>query len=80
LSDVHPNEQPDQEKEEKSLAAGMAFAVMGTTAATCVAVGIVLGLWFDRAVGSSPLGLLAGIVLGSVAAVMSVIQQIRRFL
>lgn len=80
MSDPGPEEHPDQEKQDATLAAGLAFAVMGTTAGACVAVGIVLGLWFDRATGSSPLGLLVGIVLGSVAAVVSVVQQIRRFL
>jgi F0F1-type ATP synthase assembly protein I len=80
LSVPDPEEHSDQEKEEKNFAAGLAFAVMGTTAATCVAGGILLGLWFDGATGLSPLGILVGIVLGSVAAVVSVVQQIRRFL
>lgn len=59
---------------------GAAFALMGTTAALCVAVAIVVGIFFDRAEHSSPVGLLVGIVLGSIAAVVSVVQQIRRFL
>jgi F0F1-type ATP synthase assembly protein I len=80
LSDPDPDGHSDQDKQDATLAAGMAFAVMGTTAAGCVAVGVVLGLWFDGATGLSPLGLLVGIVLGSVAAVVSVVQQIRRFL
>ncbi len=80
MSDRAPEEGSDQGNDEKSMAAGVAFAVMGTTAAGCVAVGVVLGLWFDRATGLSPLGILVGIVLGSVAAVVSVVQQIRRFL
>jgi F0F1-type ATP synthase assembly protein I len=75
-----PPSEPDQEPGKDTMAAGLAFAVMGTTAAGCVAAGIVLGIWFDHVAGSSPLGLLVGIVLGSVAAVVSVIQQIRRFL
>ena len=79
MSDGPPREDSDQEK-ERTLAAGLAFAVMGTTAAGCVAVGIVLGLWCDAEAGTSPFGLLAGIVLGSIAAVVSVVQQIRRFL
>ncbi len=79
MSDHPSEEQSDQEK-ERTLAAGLAFAVMGTTAASCFAVGILLGLWCDARAGTSPFGLLAGIVLGSVAAVVSVVQQIRRFL
>lgn len=54
--------------------------VMGTTIAACVGVGLGLGIWADRTWGTSPGGLLIGIVLGAVAAVVSVIQQIRRFL
>ena len=57
-----------------------AFAVMGTTIASCIAVGVVLGLWADRELHSAPAGLLIGIVLGTVAAVVSVVKQVRRFL
>jgi len=57
-----------------------AFAVMGTTIAACLAVGVLAGLWVDHELGSAPAGLLIGIVLGTVAAVVSVVQQVRRFL
>jgi F0F1-type ATP synthase assembly protein I len=57
-----------------------AFAVMGTTIASCVAVGVLLGLWADDELHSAPAGLLIGIVLGTVAAVVSVVKQVRRFL
>jgi F0F1-type ATP synthase assembly protein I len=53
---------------------------MGMTSAVCVAVGVVLGIWADHAWGTAPGGLLIGIVLGTVAAVVSVVQQVRRFL
>jgi F0F1-type ATP synthase assembly protein I len=53
---------------------------MGTTIATCIAVGVVLGLWADGTWHTSPAGLLIGIVLGTVAAVVSVVQQVRRYL
>jgi F0F1-type ATP synthase assembly protein I len=53
---------------------------MGTTIASCIAVGVVLGLWADRELHSAPAGLLIGIVLGTVAAVVSVVKQVRRFL
>lgn len=58
----------------------MAFAVMGSTIALCVALGVALGIWADHIFGSSPLCLLLGIVLGSVVAVVSVVQQVRRYL
>ncbi len=57
-----------------------AFAAMGMTAALIVAVGVVLGLWADHAWGTDPWGLLIGIALGTVAAVVSVVKQVRRFL
>lgn len=53
---------------------------MGTTIASCIAVGVVLGLYADHLWHSGPVGLLIGIVLGTVAAVASVIKLVRRFL
>jgi F0F1-type ATP synthase assembly protein I len=53
---------------------------MGLSVAILVALGVVLGLWADRAWGTEPWGLIIGIALGTVAAVVSVVKQIRRFL
>ena len=64
----------------KDLPGLAAFATMGTTIAGCLAVGVVLGLWADHLWHSGPWGLLLGIVLGTVAAVTSVIKLVRRFL
>jgi hypothetical protein len=58
----------------------MALLTMGTTVALIIAVFVVLGIWADRAWGSAPWGLLIGITLGTVAAVVSVVKQVRRFL
>lgn len=81
MSDHGEPEGEDQKIPDGSDLPGVAaFAVMGTTAATLVAVGVVLGLWADHAWGTAPGGLLIGIVLGTVAAVVSVVKQIRRFL
>ena len=80
MTTPEPESPSEQEENEKSLAAGVAFAVMGTTAAGCVGAGVALGAWFDGAEHSSPAGLLVGIVVGLTAAVVSVVQQIRRFL
>jgi F0F1-type ATP synthase assembly protein I len=57
-----------------------AFAVMGSTIATCLAVGVVLGLEADHLFHTSPWCLIFGIVLGTVAAVVSVVKLVRRFL
>jgi F0F1-type ATP synthase assembly protein I len=56
------------------------FATMGITIAVTVGVGVLLGIWADNAWGAAPLWLVIGLVLGTVAAVVSVKQQIRRFL
>ncbi len=72
---------PEQAKRPFSdLPGTAAFATMGMTAAILIAVGVVLGLWADHAGGTSPWGLLIGIALGTVAAVVSVVKQVRRFL
>lgn len=71
----------DQEKsKERDLAGLAAFAAMGTTIASCMAVGVVLGLYADHLWHSAPAGLLIGIVLGAVAAVASVVKLVKRFL
>ena len=53
---------------------------MGSTIAGCVGAGVALGLWADHVWHTAPAGLLIGIVLGTVAAVVSVVQQVRRYL
>jgi F0F1-type ATP synthase assembly protein I len=58
----------------------VAFATMGTTIAACVALGVFLGIWADGTWHTAPAGLLIGIVLGTAAAVVSVVQLVRRFL
>jgi len=72
---------PEQESSfVKDLPGAVAFATMGMSAAIVIAVGVVLGLWADHAWGTDPWGLLIGIALGTVAAVVSVVKQVRRFL
>ena len=64
----------------KDLPGAMALLTMGMTVALLLAVFVVLGIWADHAWGTAPWGLLIGIALGTVAAVVSVVQQVRRFL
>lgn len=64
----------------KDLPGVSAFLSMGISAAVMVAVFVVLGLWADHEWATSPWGLLIGIALGTVAAVVSVVKQVRRFL
>ena len=53
---------------------------MGLSIALCEAAFVVLGLWAAHSWGTAPGGLIIGIVLGTVAAVVSVVKQVRRFL
>ncbi len=81
-SPVSPDGDADQREDESEASwIGLgAFAALGTTIALTEAVGVVLGLWADASWGTSPWGLIFGIVLGTVAAVVSVVKQVRRFL
>ena len=72
-------ESPDQ-GQIKDLPGLVAFAVMGTTIASCVAVGVLLGIWADSVWHTAPAFLLIGLLLGSLAAVGSVVKQVRRWL
>jgi F0F1-type ATP synthase assembly protein I len=58
----------------------MAFVGMGSAAAGCVAVGVLLGVFGDSRLHSAPLCLVIGLFLGVAAAVASVVAQVRRFL
>ena len=64
----------------KELPGVFALLTMGMTVAIIIAVFVVVGIWADRAWGTAPWGLLIGITLGTVAAVVSVVKQVRRFL
>jgi hypothetical protein len=64
----------------KDLPGVFALLTMGTTVALIVGVFVFIGIWADRAWGTAPWGLLIGLTLGTVAAVVSVVKQVRRFL
>lgn len=76
---------PDEPTSEKSsgvpdMPGWAAFAVMGSTIAICEALGVGGGLWCDHEFGTAPAGIFVGVVLGTVLAVVSVVQQIRKYL
>lgn len=75
-----PSRQQPKQSGFSDLAGVAAFAVMGTTIATCIGAGVVAGLGVDSWLSTSPWGLFFGIVLGTVAAVVSVVKLVRRFL
>ena len=77
----HDQGEPDRFHQPTRDLPGVAvFATMGMTIALCEGGGVVLGLWLDHALNIAPGGLLFGVVLGTVVAVLSVVKQVRRFL
>jgi F0F1-type ATP synthase assembly protein I len=78
----HESENPEESPSNtvKDLPGVAAFMTMGLTIAITIGVGVFLGIWADNEWGGAPLWLVIGLVLGTVAAVVSVLQQVRRFL
>jgi F0F1-type ATP synthase assembly protein I len=71
---------PSDPTEPKPLPSAAAFLGMGLSAAACVGVGVGLGLLADGAWHTAPALLLVGMFVGLVAAVLSVVKQIRQYL
>ena len=55
------------------------FLTLGTTMAGTVGAGVVLGIVIDSAAHSAPIGLLAGLFLGSVGAATALVALLRRW-
>ena len=77
---MSPEEESPPPEEPKPLPGAVAFLGMGFSAAVCVGLGVVLGLWLDSVFHTAPALLLVGLLLGLVTAAMSVITQIRTYL
>ena len=75
-----PDEQSEGTVAPDQRASWMVFATMGMTVASCVAAGVILGIWLDSLLHCSPLLLFVGLLLGIGAAGASVVSQIKRFL
>ena len=76
-----PDTPSEQEKSGiKDLPSVFELLTMGMTVALILAAFVVVGIWADHAWGTAPWGLLIGLTLGTVAAVVSVVKQVRRFL
>jgi ATP synthase protein I len=58
---------------------GPAFRLIGVGfyISACIVGGILGGLWLDRVIGTQPIFLLTGLVLGLVAAFWGVYQMIK---
>jgi F0F1-type ATP synthase assembly protein I len=73
-------ERPGEKEALTELPGAAALAMMGTSIALCEALGIWAGLWSDGHGLHAPWGLILGIVLGTVLAVLGVIRQVRHYL
>lgn len=83
MSDATPQEEssPDDEarRELPPLPGAVALISLGTTIAACVGLGLWLGILADGALHSSPICMVAGLLLGVAAAVASTVAQVRRY-
>jgi len=77
---VTSEDQPPPPGDPKPLPGAAAFLGMGLSAAICVGLGVVVGLWLDSKFHTAPALLLVGLALGLLTAAMSVIKQIRTYL
>ncbi len=71
---------PGRDHEPKDLPGALAFAALGLTIACTVGIFVVLGIVADDQLGTSPLCLVIGLVLGCVAAGASTVALVRRYL
>jgi F0F1-type ATP synthase assembly protein I len=53
---------------------------MGLSAAVCVGIGVVLGIWLDSKWHTAPALLVVGLLLGLALATYFVVGQIRKYL
>jgi hypothetical protein len=64
---------------EKERPGIMAFAGLGLLNALCLGVGLVAGWFLDQALGTLPLFLFVGLILGVAAGVWATRSEIKRF-
>jgi F0F1-type ATP synthase assembly protein I len=57
----------------------MEFAGLGLLNAICLAVGLIGGWFIDQALGTLPLFLFVGLVLGIAVGVMATRSELKRF-
>ena len=64
----------------KPLPGAVAFLGMGLSAAVCVGIGVVVGIWLDSKWHTAPALLVVGLLLGLALATYFVVGQIRKYL
>jgi F0F1-type ATP synthase assembly protein I len=75
-----PTAPPHDSDGVKPLPSAAAFLGMGLSAAVCVGLGVVLGIWLDSKWHTAPALLAVGLVLGLALATVFVVGQIRKYL
>ncbi len=71
---------PSPAPEEGSRRTWTTFVSMGLTLAACVAGGLLLGIWLDSLLHTSPLCLFGGLILGCGVAVLALVSMVKRSL
>ena len=77
MTDSEQDSTSGHDLEEVSIVAQ--FLTLGMTMAATVGAGVVLGIVIDSAANSAPVGLLAGLFLGSVGAATALVALLRRW-
>jgi F0F1-type ATP synthase assembly protein I len=80
VTEPQPPVKPPDRGTVKPLPGAVAFLGMGLSAAVCVAIGVVLGLWADSAWHTAPALLVVGLLFGLGVAAFMVVGQIRKYL
>lgn len=70
---------PQEPEDRYSSARNAAFGVLVPGMLFgCVVVGVVLGYFADKWLGSSPFGLLIGLIIGSIAGIREMLKLIKK--
>ena len=65
---VNDNKDNEDNKDKKVFAAIAAYSQLGFSMSACVAIGIIGGIFLDRRLGTSPLFLILGCLIGTGAS------------
>ena len=67
----------EADQENVNSGAGLALRY-GAEMAGCIVIGLLIGLWFDKAFGTKPWGLLVWLGFGLAAGILNVIRAYRQ--
>jgi len=69
---MRPDNKDEKKERRKSARAMSEFAQVGVTMAACIIIGVFLGRFLDRVLGTSPWLLLVFSLLGVISAIKSI--------